>query len=262
MTPPKDKARTDSVQSIKRGMDVIKAFNLGHPRMTLSQISQITGLTRATSRRFLLTLTELGYIGNDDRYFYLQPKLLELGYSYLTSLSFDDVVQKHLNILAGSLQESASASVLEFPNIVYVARASINRVINIGLSVGSKLPAIQTSMGRVMLSQLPPKTLDDYLVGTKPILTTEYSLKTMKEIRSEILKVSQQGWCLIDQELELGLRSIAVPIGTHINNIFAAINIAVPASRVSVKQIKEHILPELLATAQSINKEIRYIWPR
>jgi IclR family transcriptional regulator, pca regulon regulatory protein len=255
------RSRTDHVQSIERGMAVLKSFNVGNSRMTLSQIAEITGLTRATSRRFLLTLTELGYVGNDGHFFYLEPKLLELGYSYLSSLSFDDVIQKNLNVLADRLQESASAAVLDFPNIVYVARASITRIISIGLSVGTKLPAIQTSMGRVMLSQLPLKILDQHLSKVKLELNTEYSLKTMVEVRNEIIQVSQQGWCLVDQEFEIGLRSIAVPIGSHINNTFAAINVAVPVARVSKDEVVNSLLPELLKTANTINKEIRLIWP-
>jgi IclR family pca regulon transcriptional regulator len=220
------------------------------------------GYSRATARRFLLTLNELGYVGIDERYFYLRPKLLELGYSYLSSLSFDDVVQKHLNDLAQELHESASASVLEFPDVVYVARASTNRVMTIGLSVGTKLPALYTSMGRVMLAQLPASQLETYLSQVKLDPLTKYSLTSKVAIMKELKKVAASGWCLLDQELEVGLRSLAVPIGTHINEIYASINVSVPASRVSTDQLKELILPRLLATATQINNEIRKIWPQ
>ena len=156
-------ARSESIQSLHRGIEVLKAFNRDHSRLTLTEVAALTGLTRATARRFLITLVEMGYVGNQTRYFFLRPKILELGNFYLSSLSFSDVVQQHLNDLAGELHESASASVLEFPDIIYVARAATNRVMTIGLTVGTRLPAIYTSMGRVMLSQLNKETLNSYL---------------------------------------------------------------------------------------------------
>lgn len=251
----------ESVQSLFRGIEVLKAFNNGKTRMTLTEVSNAAQLSRATARRFLITLSELGYIGHDGRNFYLKPKLLELGYSYLSSMSFNDVVQTNLNLLAEELHESASASVLDFPEIVYVARASTNRVMTIGLSVGTKLPALYTSMGRVMLAQLPIEARKAYLESATLMPPTKFSLTSKKAISNEIDEISHQGWCLLDQELEVGLRSLAVPIGTHVNNTYASINVSVPASRVSTEVLKEHILPRLLATANAIDREIIKIWP-
>ena len=253
--------RLETVQSLHRGMEILKSFNRETPRLTLTEVAAITGLSRATTRRFLITLTNLGYVGNQNRYFYLRPKILELGNSYLSSLSFNDAVQQHLYGLAEELHESVSASVLAYPDIVYVARASTNRVMTIGLSVGTKLPALYTSMGRVMLAQLPPAKLKEYLDSAEIEKLTEFSITSKKSLHSEIDKARTQGWYLLDQELEIGLRSLAVPIGTHINDTYAAINVSVPASRVSIKTLESLILPRLQNLATIIDRDILKLWP-
>lgn len=252
---------TENVQSLHRGMEILKAFNREAPRLTLTEVATITGLSRATARRFLITLTNMGYVGNQNRYFYLRPKILELGNTYLSSLSFNDAVQQHLNGLSEELHESVSASVLEYPDIVYVARASTNRVMTIGLTVGTKLPAIYTSMGRVMLAQLPPTKLEDYLDRTQIEKLTEFSITNKKSLNTEIDKARSQGWYLLDQELEIGLRSLAVPIGTHINDTYAAINVSVPASRVNIKTLESLILPRLQNLASIIDRDLLKLWP-
>ena len=254
--------RSESIQSLHRGIEVLKAFNRENPRLTLTEVAAKTGLTRATARRFLLTLVEMGYVGNQTRYFFLRPNILELGNFYLSSLSFNDVIQQHINDLTGELHESASASVLEFPDIIYVARAATNHVMTIGLAIGTRLPAIYTSMGRVMLSQLSEERLNNYLDGTKISPLNKFSITSRKVLVAEIKKASQQGWCLLDQELEVGLRSLAVPIGSHINDTYAAINVSVPASRVSLDALTQQILPRLQNTALKINKDIANLWPK
>lgn len=254
--------RPESIQSLQRGIEVLRAFNRENPRLTLSEVAVLTGLTRATARRFLITLVELGYLGNQARYFYLRPKILELGNSYLSSLSFNDVIQQHLNELAEELHESASASVLEFPDIVYVARASTNRVMTLGLTVGTKLPAVYTSMGRIMLGQISDTQLSRYVeeIELEPI--NSFSIKSKTSLLAEVKKAKQQGWYLLDQELEVGLRSLAVPIGTHINDTYAAINVSVPASRVNLETLEKQILPRLLRTAKQIDFDINKLWPK
>jgi IclR family pca regulon transcriptional regulator len=256
------RSHPESIQSLQRGIEVLRAFNRENPRLTLTEVSVLTGLTRATARRFLLTLVDLGYLGNQSRYFYLRPKILELGNSYLSSLSFNDVIQQHLNELAEELHESASASVLEFPDIVYVARASTNRVMTLGLTVGTKLPAVYTSMGRIMLGQISDAELSRFIkeIELEPI--NSFSLKSKTSLLTEIKKAKQQGWYLLDQELEVGLRSLAVPIGTHINDTYAAINVSVPASRVNLETLEKQILPRLLRTANQIDFDINKLWPK
>jgi IclR family transcriptional regulator, pca regulon regulatory protein len=251
----------DSVQSLVRGLHVLTAFNRGKARMTLSEIAVLSDLSRGTTRRLLLTLVEIGYVGVDGKFFFLRPQLLELGYSYLSTLSFNDIVQKHLNLIADQLHESASASVLVFPDVVYVARASTNRLMTIGLSVGSKLPALYTSMGRVMLAQLTKNELENHLAGLKLNPPTAQSIKTLATMRKELEKVRRDGYCILDQELETGLRSIGVAIGSHINGTYAAINVSVPASRISIEDLKEKICPLLQSTAKEINKELGNVWP-
>lgn len=254
--------RPESIQSLQRGIEVLRAFNRDNPRLTLSEVAVLTDLTRATARRFLITLVELGYLGNQGRYFYLRPKILELGNSYLTSLSFNDVIQQYLTELAEELHESASASVLEYPDIVYVARASTNRMMALGLTVGTKLPAAYTSMGRIMLAQIPESELFTYFenISLEPI--NDFSIKSKKLLLAEIEKARKQGWYLLDQELEVGLRSLAVPIGTHVNDTYAAINVSVPASRVSIQTLEKQILPRLLNTAKQIDFDINRLWPK
>jgi IclR family pca regulon transcriptional regulator len=255
-------ARSESIQSLHRGIEVLKAFDREHPRLTLTEVAALTDLTRATARRFLITLVEMGYVGNQGRYFFLRPKILELGNFYLSSLSFNDVVQQHLIDLAEELHESASASVLEFPDIIYVARAATNRVMTIGLTVGTRLPAIYTSMGRVMLSQLSKENLEAYLNGIEINPLNKFSLASKKALNAEIAKAADQGWYLLDQELEVGLRSLAVPIGTHVNDTYAAINVSVPASRVNVETLTQEILPRLQSVARKIDKDIANLWPK
>ncbi len=252
---------SDSVQSLTRGLNVLMAFNRGKSRMTLTEVAALADLSRATARRLLLTLVDLEYVGFDGKYFYLRPKLMEIGYSYLSTLSFNDIVQKHLNAIATELHESASASVLVFPDVVYVARASTNRLMTIGLSVGTKLPALYTSMGRVMLAQLPEEELDKYLSGMKLDPPTKNGIATMSEMKKELAKVRKSGFCIINEELEIGLRSIGVSIGSHVNDTYAAINISVPSSRLSMKELEERIWPILKKTAAEINQELGSVWP-
>lgn len=252
---------SESVQSLARGLSVLGAFGQGNSRMTLADLSRTSNLPRATVRRSLITLIELGYIGQEHRNFFLKPKLLELGYSYLSSLSFNDIVQKNLSILSNELHESSSASVLDFPNVVYVARAATSRIMTISLSVGAKLPALYTSMGRAMLAQLPAERIKSYLDGIELHPPTKNSISTKDKMIKELEKVRSQGYCILDEELEVGLRSIAVPIGNHINDTYAAINISVPASRLSVTELAQNVLPKLLQTASEINRELISIWP-
>ena len=153
------------VQSLARGLSVIRAFDTDHCEMTLSDIARRTGLTRATSRRFLLTLVELGYVRTDDRLFTLTAKVLELGFSYLSSLTLPEIAQPHLEQLAASIHESTSASVLDGTDIVYVARVPTRRIMSVRINIGTRFPAYATSMGRVLLSGFTPEELDAHLAS-------------------------------------------------------------------------------------------------
>ncbi len=244
------------VQSLERGLSVIRAFSHDRPRMTLSDVARETDMTRAAARRFLLTLEHLGYVGSDGRQFYLRPSVLQLGYAYLSSFSVAEIAQDHLEKLAERLHESCSASVLDETEVVYIARASTNRIMTIGLSVGARLPAHCTSMGRVLLAALTPNELDRYLAHADLSARTDRTITGADALRKELDVVRKQGWCLIDQELEDGVRSVAVPIQDAQGKVLAAINVSTHATRVTMQTLREDCLPQLIACARGIDEDL------
>lgn len=244
------------VQSLERGLAVIKAFSAEHPRLTLSEVARETGMTRAAARRFLITLQHLGYVSADGRDFALRPSVLQLGYAYLSSFTVAEIAQDHLELLAEQLHESCSASVLDHDDIVYVARASTNRIMTIALSVGTRLPAYCTSMGRVLLADLSEDELDSYLDRVPLEARTEFTITDRAELRSEIARVRSQGWSLLDQELEHGVRSIAAPIHDVDGKVVAAINTSAHATRVPLKALQTECLNSLLRCAKEIDRDL------
>jgi IclR family pca regulon transcriptional regulator len=248
--------RPEFVQSLARGIAVIRAFSADHPRLTLSDVARETGLSRAAARRFLITLEELGYVANDGRFFSLRPSVLQIGYSYLSSLTLAQIAQGHLERLAQELHESCSASVLDGDEIVYVARASTNRIMTINLSVGTRLPAYCTSMGRVLLAELSDDDLDAYLAEAKLRALTSRTIADAAELREEIQRVRQQGWCLLDQELEEGVRSIAFPLHDADRKVVAAANASAHGARVALDEMREKYVPALRACAAQIDRDL------
>jgi IclR family pca regulon transcriptional regulator len=187
------------VQSLARGLSVIRAFDADHPAMTLSDIARSTGLTRATSRRFLLTLVELGYVRTDGRLFALNARVLDLGFSYLSALSLPEIAQPHLEILAASIHESTSASVLDGMDIVYVARVPTRRIMSVRISIGTRFPAYATSMGRVLLAGLPPADLEEHLAALSLEGLTAHTLTSASALVRELHRVRDQGWAIVDR---------------------------------------------------------------
>jgi IclR family transcriptional regulator, pca regulon regulatory protein len=253
---PSPARRTDFVQSLDRGLAVIRCFSSERPSLTLSEVAERTGLTRAAARRFLLTLQELGYVGSTGRQFSLRPRVLALGYAYLSSFSVAQIAQPHLEDLAEELHESCSASVLDGDDIVYVARASANRIMTIALTVGTRLPPYPTSMGRILLASLPEEELDAHLRRTELRKLTERTVVDETELRQILAKVAAQGWAAVDQELEAGVRSIAVPIRDSSGRVVAAINASAHAARVQMRTLEKQFLPRLLNAAQQIDAEL------
>jgi IclR family transcriptional regulator, pca regulon regulatory protein len=253
---PSPARRTDFVQSLDRGLAVIRCFSSERPSLTLSEVAERTGLTRAAARRFLLTLQELGYVGSTGRQFSLRPRVLALGYAYLSSFSVAQIAQPHLEDLAEELHESCSVSVLDGDDIVYVARASANRIMTIALTVGTRLPPYPTSMGRVLLASLPGEELDAHLRRTELRKLTERTVVDETELRQILAKVAAQGWAAVDQELEAGVRSIAVPIRDSSGRVVAAINASAHAARVQMRTLEKQFLPRLLSAAQQIDAEL------
>ena len=252
----------DFVQSLDRGFAVIRAFNELNVRLTLSEVAQRTGLTRATARRFLLTLESMNYVGSTGRHFFLRPKVLELGYAYLSSVNLVSVAQNHLEVLANQLRESCSASVLDGEQIIYICRAAANRIMSVNLAVGVKLPAYSSSMGKVLLAALGKRDLDEYLVNSiRPKLTT-HTVVGAKELVAVLDQVREQGWAVNDEELEEGVRSVAVPVRDLNGNVMAAINVSAHASRVTVEALINDFLPQLKETAFQIETDLTVYVPK
>jgi len=245
------------VQSLERGLAVIRAFDTEHPELTLSDVARETGLTRAAARRFLLTLADLGYVRSDGRLFALTARVLELGYAYLSALSLPEVAEPHLEALVAEVRESSSLSVLDGDDIVYVARVPTSRIMRVAINVGTRFPAYATSMGRVQLAGLSDDDLTAYLKRVKLKPLTAHTLATEAELRGELARIRAQGWALVDQELEEGLRSVAVPIRDRDGAVVAAVNVSAHASRATKDIVRKTLLPPLLETASRIESDLR-----
>ena len=244
------------VQSLERGLDVIRSFSRERPRQTLAEVARQTGMTRAAARRFLITLEHLGYVASDGRLFALRPRVLQLGYAYLSTFSLAEVAQDHLEGLAEQLHESCSASVLDRSDVVYVARASTNRIMTIGLAVGARLPAYCTSMGKVLLAGLDDASLDQYLAAVEFMPLTSRTHRDRRALLDAVLEVREQGWCMVDQELEDGVRSVAVPVRDVAGRVIAAVNTSAHASRVTLETLSDGFLPHLRHCAESISADL------
>ena len=246
---------SDFVRALAKGLAVIEAFDARSPAMTLSAVAKKTGLSRGTARRLLLTLVELGYAGFDGKHFGLQPRALNLGFAYLHSQNLWQLGQPYMVQLVERVHESCSIAVLDGSEIVYVARVPTSvRIMSINLGIGTRLPAFATSMGRVLLAGMPAEELDRLLEQASPL--TKYTPKTITDPASllrEIDAVHRQGWALVDQELEMGLRSIAVPILDAGARAIAALNIGTHASRWPIQKLTQEVLPLLKQTAASIS---------
>ena len=245
------------VQSLERGLAVIRAFGADTPSLTLSEVARATGLTRAATRRFLLTLGDLGYVRSDGRHFELTPRVLELGYAFLSSLSLPEVAEPHLERLVAEVHESSSVSVLDGPDIVYVARVPVSRIMTVAINVGTRFPAHATSMGRVLLAGLAEPELDAYLERAELQRLSPRTVTSTSTLRTELRRVRDQGWSIVDQELEEGLRAVAAPVRDASAKVVAAINLSAHASRSSIESMRRDLLPPLLATAARIEADVR-----
>ena len=246
-------ASGDFVQSLARGLLVLRTFSAEHPSLTLADAARLTGLTRATVRRSLHTLQKLGYVITDGRQFELTPRVLDLGYAYLSSAQIGDIAQPFMEALSAQINESVSVAVLDEFDIVYVARMPTKRIMRIGLSLGSRLPALVTSMGRMIVADLPPAEQKTFVKAAPMPKMTNKTLTNKEDLQKALVKIHQQGWVLLDQELEDGVRSIAAPIHDKSGRTIAAINVGTQSGRVSMKQIVEEFLPLLVKTAAEIS---------
>lgn len=246
----------DFVQSLARGLQVLRAFDHTLPEASLSEIADRTGLARAVVRRNLLTLQHLGYVAARGRQFLLTPRVLELGYSYLSSLGLGALAQQPMQQLAEAVGESCSLSVLDGGDIVYVQRIPVRKVMSIALGIGARLPAFAASMGRVMLADLNSAALSAWLREHKLRAFTPATLHTAVALKAELGRVRTQGYALVAQELELGLCSIAVPIRAGNGRVVAGLNVSMQYSEGVRERATAQVLPFLRGTAASIERAI------
>lgn len=231
---------------LEKGLAVIACFDAGHPRLTIADVARMTGLSRATARRCLITLARIGYAETDGRHFALTPRVLQLGYAYLSSTPLTAVLQNALERLSEEIGESSSASLLDGRDIVYVARAATKRIMSVGLSVGSRLPAYCTSMGRVLLAALPEDEARRRVEASDRRALTRATATSVEAIMARVAAARTAGYAVIDQELEVGLTSIAVPVIDREGKVVAAINVGTQATRFPPGIIVAEILPKLL----------------
>jgi len=243
------------MSSLARGLAVIRAFSQQRRELTIAQLSHRTDIPRAAVRRCLYTLSKLGYVGSEDgRTYALRPRILALGHAYLSSTPLATAVQPLLDQISDELHESSSMAVLEGDEILYIARSSTTtRLMSIDLGLGSRLPAYCTSMGRVLLADLPPAQLEQYLSRIKLTRLTNRTVSTTAELKRVLAEVRRDGYAIVDQELEIGLRSIAVPVKDAAARCVAAINVGTQSARVSVAEMQTRFLAPLQAAAGELS---------
>ena len=246
------------VQSFARGLEVIRSFSADRPVQTLSEVAAQTGLTRAGARRILLTLQTLGYVAcADGKHFELTPRILDLGFAYLSSQPLWNLAMPAMETLSEAVQESCSAGVLDGLEVVYVVRVHAHKIMSTNLGVGSRLPAFWTSMGRVLLAGLPQPQLLALLANCPREPFTRYTLTEDADLLAAIEVVRQQGWALINQELEEGLISVAAPLHNAQGQCVGAINVSGQANRTNAQEMQARIVPHLLRAAQTISLLMR-----
>ncbi len=247
------------VRSLARGLAVIEAFDREHSALSLADVARRADVTRATARRLLHTLVDLGYASTDGKRFSLRPKVLNLGYSYMASLGLIEIAQPVMSDLAAEVHESCSASVMDGHDVVYIARVpSKQRIMSISLTVGTRLPAHCTSMGRVLLSGLSPAEIEGFFADTVLSKPTPDTVVEPGALRAIVRQTAEQGWAIVDGELELGLISLAAPIHDNQGKVVAALNISSHTSRTTQRSAERDLLPPLLRAAKSISISLGY----
>ncbi|WP_299752210.1 IclR family transcriptional regulator C-terminal domain-containing protein [uncultured Tateyamaria sp.] len=248
---------TDFLGSFAKGLAVIEAFSGETTRLTVSDVARLTSLDRSAARRCLLTLAELGYAKYDGKYFSLTPKVLRLGVGALAAMPLPQIIQPWLDQLSNKIGESVSASILDETEIVYVARAAQHRVMSIGVMPGFRLPAHSSSMGRVLLAALPADEVSAVLERSDLSPKTVHSISDLDAILHRIQRARENEYECVDQEIEIGLRSIAVPIYSSHDKVIAAINVGVSAAQRGVENLIAEVLPELCAIQKNVRGLLR-----
>ncbi|HEX3792524.1 MAG TPA: IclR family transcriptional regulator C-terminal domain-containing protein [Pseudonocardiaceae bacterium] len=248
----------DLVQSFARGLAVIRAFSVGGPELTLSEVATRAEVTRAAARRFLLTLVDVGYAHTDGKRFWLRPTILELGNAYLSALGLADVARPHMRRLVEEVADSSALSVLSGEDMVYVAlcRAADRPVMALNVSVGTRIPAYPTSMGRVLLAGQPADWRADYLRRGEFRSMTPYTVTDAGRFAGILDRVERDRFAIVDQELAVGLRSVAVPVYRPDGELCAALNVSTSTGRRSVEDLRNDVLGALFRAAEGIAADL------
>ncbi|MDD7941397.1 IclR family transcriptional regulator C-terminal domain-containing protein [Actinomycetospora lutea] len=252
---PRDGAGPDFIEALARGLDVITAFGAARPVMTLAEVAAATGLARPTARRILLTLAELGYVRAVERGFVLTPRVLDLGVAYVDALGLWEVARPHLERLVERTGESCSIAQLDGSDIVYVARVAVPKIVALSVQIGTRFPALATSLGKVQLAALPPDELERVLAEpTRSGLTPRW--RPEPDERDAVLReVRARGWALTDEQLAAGIRSVAAPLRDGEGRVIAGVNVNCHAAETSVDHLLGHHLPLLLQAAGDISAD-------
>ncbi|MEM7566064.1 MAG: IclR family transcriptional regulator C-terminal domain-containing protein [Pseudomonadota bacterium] len=255
---PEGLSSRDFVGSVTRGLAILESFSRTSRKMTLTEVATETDMSRATARRFLLTLVREGYVVTDGKMFDLTPKVLDLGFSVLSRIGIWDRARPFMERLSEQTGESCTAAILEGQEVVYVAGVQAYNIISVGITVGSRQPAYYTANGRVLLAAQPEEHWDAIVANARLTPRTTHSVTRKSEFRKVLEQVRRDGWSLVDQELEVGLLSIAIPLHYRSGELAGAINIAVPSIRATAEDMLETYLPKLRETAEQIQLSLAH----
>jgi IclR family transcriptional regulator, pca regulon regulatory protein len=244
---------SEFVRAFERGLRVIRCFGTATSELTLADVARAADLNRATARRLLMTLEELGYVRRVGDRFALTARVLDLGYSYLSSLAVPDLALPYLEQLSQAVAEASSAGVLDGPDVVYVARVPANRVMTVSIGLGTRFPAYRTSLGRALLAALPDAEVAAVWEASDRTQPTPFTVTDLGQLLAKLVEVRTTGYALVDQELEIGVRSVAAPLHDVTGRAVAAINISTHASRTSLRDLQATFAPALLRVAAEID---------
>lgn len=252
---PREGTGPDFIEALARGLEVITAFRPNRPVMTLAEVATAANLARPTARRILLTLEELGYVRTAERGYSLTPRVLELGVAYVRSMGLWEIARPHLERLVARTNESCSIAQLDGSDIVYVARVAVPKIVSLAVQIGTRFPALPTSLGKVQLAALPPEELEAVLAQpTRSGLVARWQ-PSQAERDAELREVRARGWALTDEQLAAGIRSVAAPLRDGSGRVIAGVNVNCHAAETSVERLVEHHLPLLLQTAGDISAD-------
>lgn len=244
------------IQSLERGLTIIRAFGPHAPQQSVGELAGRTGLTRATTRRFLITLQTLGYVESDGRAFWLTPKVLELGYSFLSGLRFVDLAVPHLERLVAEVDEDSEAAVLANEEIVYVARISSSKMMTAPINVGGRMPAHATALGKVLLANLPADELEAYLASVELAAVMPRTVTDRDELRAQLVEIREAGCALANQELEVGLIALGAPVHDRNGRVVGAINVSTNVLRWPPEALLSKLKEPLMRTARLIEQDL------